>query len=201
MKYYKISEGALKELIRESKFLDALEAGGVDNWCGYEMVEDEDVEVSEEDYENEDAEHVTTEFRNSNMSDQELLQYVVDNVYANLESELDTDKYKIEGVGATYVSQEYLDELEFLAETAGATGDRKFVQRLDKPEKATYIRSGKLQEIAEYCEENEIAYVIFDDELTGMQQRNIEKVIKCGSVIDRTSLILEIFGDPFFGIA
>ena len=88
---------------------------------------------------------------------------------------------------------EYLDELEFLAETAGATGDRKFVQRLDKPEKATYIRSGKLQEIADYCEENEIAYVIFDDELAGMQQRNIEKVIKCGSVIDRTSLILEIF--------
>lgn len=88
---------------------------------------------------------------------------------------------------------EYLDELEFLAETAGAVGDRKFVQRLDKPEKATYIRSGKLQEIAEYCEENEIEYVIFDDELTGMQQRNIEKVIKVGHVIDRTSLILEIF--------
>ena len=88
---------------------------------------------------------------------------------------------------------EYLDELEFLAETAGATGDRKFVQRVDKPEKATYIRSGKLEEIASYCEENEISYVIFDDELTGMQQRNIEKVIKCSSVIDRTSLILEIF--------
>lgn len=51
MKYYRISEDALKELIRESKFLDALEAGGVDNWYGYEMVEDEDVEVSEEDYE------------------------------------------------------------------------------------------------------------------------------------------------------
>ena len=88
---------------------------------------------------------------------------------------------------------EYLDELEFLAETAGAKGDKKFVQRLDKPEKATYIRSGKLQEIADYCEENEIKYVIFDDELTGMQQRNIEKVINCSSVIDRTSLILEIF--------
>ncbi|MDD5951495.1 MAG: GTPase HflX [Bacteroidales bacterium] len=88
---------------------------------------------------------------------------------------------------------EYLDELEFLAETAGAIGDRKFVQRLDKPEKATYIRSGKLQEIADYCEENCIEYVIFDDELTGMQQRNIEKVIKVGHVIDRTSLILEIF--------
>lgn len=88
---------------------------------------------------------------------------------------------------------EYLDELEFLAETAGATGDKKFVQRLDKPEKATYIRSGKLQEIASYCEENSIDYVIFDDELTGMQQRNIEKVIKTSAVIDRTSLILEIF--------
>ena len=73
---------------------------------------------------------------------------------------------------------EYLDELLFLAETAGATGDKKFVQRLDKPEKATYIRSGKLEEIAIYCEENSIAYIIFDDELTGMQQRNIEKVIE-----------------------
>jgi GTPase len=89
--------------------------------------------------------------------------------------------------------KDYLDELEFLAETAGAEGDRKFIQRLDKPEKATYIRSGKLQEIADYCEENCIEYVIFDDELTGMQQRNIEKVIKTAHVIDRTSLILEIF--------
>ncbi len=89
--------------------------------------------------------------------------------------------------------QEYLDELEFLAETAGAVGDRKFIQKVDKPEKATYIRSGKLLEIAEYCEENAIKYVIFDDELTGMQQRNIEKVIKTSVVIDRTSLILEIF--------
>ena len=92
-----------------------------------------------------------------------------------------------------YKVMEYLDELEFLAETAGATGDRKFVQRLDKPEKSTYIRSGKLEEIAAYCEENGISYVIFDDELTGMQQRNIEKIIKCAAVIDRTSLILEIF--------
>ena len=88
---------------------------------------------------------------------------------------------------------EYLDELEFLAETAGATRDKKFVQRLDRPDNATYIRSGKLQEIAEYCEVNEIRYVIFDDELSGTQQRNIEKIIKTSSVIDRTSLILEIF--------
>ena len=88
---------------------------------------------------------------------------------------------------------EYLEELQFLAETAGAVGDRKFVQRVDRPDKATYIRSGKLQEIANYCEENCIDYVIFDDELTGMQQRNIEKIIKTSAVIDRTSLILEIF--------
>lgn len=88
---------------------------------------------------------------------------------------------------------EYLDELEFLAETAGATRDKKFVQRLDRPDNATYIRSGKLQEIAVYCEQNDIRYVIFDDELSGTQQRNIEKIIKTSSVIDRTSLILEIF--------
>ncbi|MGM9736915.1 MAG: GTPase HflX [Candidatus Cryptobacteroides sp.] len=88
---------------------------------------------------------------------------------------------------------EYLDELEFLAETAGVTKDKRFVQRLDKPENSTYIRSGKLKEIAEYCENNGISYIIFDDELSGIQQRNIEKVIKCSSVIDRTSLILEIF--------
>lgn len=88
---------------------------------------------------------------------------------------------------------EYLDELEFLARTAGATPDKKFIQKVEKPDKATYIRSGKLKEIAEYCEENEIAYVIFDDELTGVQQRNVEKIIKICPVIDRTSLILEIF--------
>lgn len=89
--------------------------------------------------------------------------------------------------------KEYLDELRFLAETAGATGDREFIQKVDRPDSATYIRSGKLQEIAQYCEDNDISYVIFDDELSGIQQRNIEKIIKCSSVIDRTSLILEIF--------
>ena len=88
---------------------------------------------------------------------------------------------------------EYLEELEFLAETAGAKGDKKFVHKVDKPDGATYIRSGKLEEIAEYCKENDIDYVIFDDELTGIQQRNIEKIVKTAAVIDRTSLILEIF--------
>lgn len=88
---------------------------------------------------------------------------------------------------------EYLDELEFLARTAGAIGEKKFIQRVDKPDHSTYIRQGKLEEIATYCEENQISYVIFDDELSGTQQRNIEKTIKCSAVIDRTSLILEIF--------
>jgi len=89
--------------------------------------------------------------------------------------------------------QEYLEELKFLAETAGAIGDKFFTQRMDRPDKATYIGTGKLEEIKTYCEENEIQYVIFDDELTGTQQRNIEKQINCSDVIDRTSLILEIF--------
>ena len=89
--------------------------------------------------------------------------------------------------------KEYLDELQFLAETAGVQGEKKFLQRLERPDNATYIRSGKLEEIAQFCEDFEIKYVIFDDELTGMQQRNIEKIIKTSAVIDRTSLILEIF--------
>ena len=88
---------------------------------------------------------------------------------------------------------EYLDELQFLAETAGVQGEKKFLQRLERPDNATYIRSGKLEEIAQFCEDFEINYVIFDDELSGMQPRNIEKIIKTSAVIDRTSLILEIF--------
>jgi len=88
---------------------------------------------------------------------------------------------------------EYLEELEFLAETAGVLGDKKFIQRINKPDKSTYIGTGKLDEIRQYCEDNAISYVIFDDELSGTQQRNIEKLINCCHIIDRTSLILEIF--------
>ena len=88
---------------------------------------------------------------------------------------------------------EYLDELKFLAETAGIIGDKTFIQKVDRPDGATYIRSGKVEEIGKYCEENEIRYCIFDDELTGMQQRNIERLMQHCIVIDRTSLILEIF--------
>lgn len=89
--------------------------------------------------------------------------------------------------------REYLDELRFLAETAGIVGDKTFIQKVDRPDGATYIRSGKVEEIGRYCEENCIKYCIFDDELTGMQQRNIERMMKNIIVIDRTSLILEIF--------
>ena len=87
---------------------------------------------------------------------------------------------------------EYLDELEFLAETAGAEGDRKFIQKVDKPDSRTYIRSGKLTEIKEYIEENEIDLVIFDDELSPTQLRNIERELQI-RILDRTNLILDIF--------
>ena len=87
---------------------------------------------------------------------------------------------------------EYLDELEFLAETAGAVGVKKFIQKVDRPDSRTYIRSGKLQEIKEYCEENEIEVVIFDDELSPTQLRNIERELNI-RILDRTNLILDIF--------
>ncbi len=87
---------------------------------------------------------------------------------------------------------EYLDELEFLAETAGAIGVKKFIQKVDRADSRTYIRSGKLQEIKEYIEENEIEVVIFDDELSPTQLRNIEKELNI-RILDRTNLILDIF--------
>ena len=87
---------------------------------------------------------------------------------------------------------EYLDELEFLAETAGAIGVKKFIQKVDRPDSRTYIRSGKLLEIKEYCEENEIEVVIFDDELSPTQLRNIERELNI-RILDRTNLILDIF--------
>ena len=87
---------------------------------------------------------------------------------------------------------EYLDELEFLAETAGAIGVKKFIQKVDRPDSRTYIRSGKLIEIKQYCEENEIEVVIFDDELSPTQLRNIERELNI-RILDRTNLILDIF--------
>ena len=89
-------------------------------------------------------------------------------------------------------AKEYLDELEFLADTAGATVLKKFLQRLDRPHPVTFVGQGKLIEIAEYVKVTEADTVIFDDELTPTQLRNIEKVLEC-KVLDRTNLILDIF--------
>ena len=90
------------------------------------------------------------------------------------------------------LAEEELDELAFLADTAGLEVDRVFTQRLPQPMTSTYVGPGKLQEIAEYCEEQEIDWVIFDDELSPSQTRNIEKVLG-RRISDRTRLILEIF--------
>ena len=89
-------------------------------------------------------------------------------------------------------ANEYLDELEFLAETAGIRSVKRFTQRLAAPSAKTFIGEGKLAEIAAFVEENEIRYVIFDDELSPSQLRNLDKVFK-NKIYDRTSLILDIF--------
>lgn len=94
-------------------------------------------------------------------------------------------------------TKEYLDELEFLAETAGATTAKRFTQRLDGPSSVTYVGKGKIEEIRDYIiaeeeAERAIDLVIFDDELSAKQLRNIEKEINV-RVVDRTNLILDIF--------
>lgn len=90
--------------------------------------------------------------------------------------------------------KEYLDELAFLAETAGLVPDKRYVQRLDMPDAVTFVGAGKLREISEYVldEDNQVGVVIFDDELSAKQIRNIEKELKL-RILDRTSLILDIF--------
>ncbi|MFY8108317.1 MAG: GTPase HflX [Bacteroidia bacterium] len=89
-------------------------------------------------------------------------------------------------------AEEYLEELAFLALTAGAEVKNKYLQRLSYPNPRTYIGEGKLQEIAEYVTAHEIDMVIFDDELTPSQIRNLEQTIKC-KILDRSNLILDIF--------
>lgn len=90
------------------------------------------------------------------------------------------------------LSKEYLDELAFLAETYGLSTVRAFTQKLDKPDKSTFIGKGKLSEIKNFVSENKIDVVIFDDELSPSQQRNLEKELG-KKILDRTTLILEIF--------
>ena len=88
--------------------------------------------------------------------------------------------------------KDYLNELSFLAETAGGVVSKKFIQRIDKPNPKTFIGSGKLLEIQVFCKKNDISSVIFDDELSPTQQLNLEKYLKA-KIIDRTGLILDIF--------
>jgi len=90
------------------------------------------------------------------------------------------------------ISKEYLDELEFLAVTAGAKTIKRFTQKLQHPDRRTFVGKGKLEEIAEYVEENDIDLVIFDDDLTGKQTNILEEELK-RKIIDRSTLILDIF--------
>ena len=101
-------------------------------------------------------------------------------------------------VGVIYGTQteaqvkEYLEELAFLAETAGATAVTRYIQKLPHPDSRTFIGKGKLEEIKKYLEGKDIGLIIFDDELTGSQIQNIEKILDI-KVIDRSDLILDIF--------
>ena len=94
-------------------------------------------------------------------------------------------------------TKEYLDELEFLADTAGAVTVKRFTQKVAGPNSVTYIGTGKLEEIRQFIKDkedegNEVGMVIFDDELSAKQLRNIEKCLQV-KILDRTSLILDIF--------
>ena len=88
--------------------------------------------------------------------------------------------------------KENLDELEFLALTAGARSEKRFTQRLERANSRTYVGTGKLEEIKSYINEHEIKLVIFDDELSPSQLRNLERELQC-RILDRTNLILDIF--------
>ena len=88
--------------------------------------------------------------------------------------------------------QEYLDELEFLTYTAGGEVVKRYTQKMDRPDPKTFIGSGKIEEVRSYVNEHEVGTVVFDDELSPAQQKNIERVLDC-KVLDRTNLILDIF--------
>lgn len=89
--------------------------------------------------------------------------------------------------------REYLDELEFLTFTAGGQVVKRFSQKMERPNPKTFVGTGKIEEIHQYVKENEISTLIFDDELTPSQQKNISKVIVECKILDRTHLILDIF--------
>ena len=89
-------------------------------------------------------------------------------------------------------SKEYLDELEFLTYTAGGDVVKRFTQKMTQPNPKTFIGTGKMEEVTNFVKENEIGTVIFDDELSPAQERNISKILNC-KILDRTNLILDIF--------
>ncbi|AEH01015.1 MULTISPECIES: GTPase HflX [unclassified Lacinutrix] len=89
-------------------------------------------------------------------------------------------------------SKEYLDELEFLTYTAGGDVKKRFTQKMDMPNPKTFIGTGKMEDVRQYIEANNISTAIFDDELSAAQERNISKILNC-KVLDRTNLILDIF--------
>src|SRR5674536_66256 len=101
-------------------------------------------------------------------------------------------------IGVLYHGQEesevedYLEELSFLTETAGADPVKRFIQKLDVPNPRTFVGSGKIKELGLFVSENKIDIAIFDDELTPSQLRNIEEALGC-RILDRTNLILDIF--------
>jgi GTPase len=113
---------------------------------------------------------------------------------------IETDKQQERAilVGIIYPGQEdseikeFLDELAFLTETAGAEAVKRFIQRLDSPNPKTFVGAGKIEEIATFISDNNIDLAIFDDELSPSQLRNIEKELGC-RILDRTNLILDIF--------
>ena len=89
-------------------------------------------------------------------------------------------------------SKEYLDELEFLTYTAGGDVVKRFTQKMTQPNPKTFIGTGKMEEVTNFVKENEVGTVIFDDELSPAQERNISKILNC-KILDRTNLILDIF--------
>lgn len=89
-------------------------------------------------------------------------------------------------------SKEYLDELEFLTFTAGGYAIKRFTQKMDMPNPKTFIGTGKMEDVRQFIEDNDIGTAIFDDELSAAQERNISKILNC-KVLDRTNLILDIF--------
>ncbi len=113
-----------------------------------------------------------------------------------IEEEQEQEFCLLVGVAHSRISEaealEHLDELRFLAETAGAETERMFLQNLPKPNPKTYVGSGKIEEIRDYVRSKDITLVIFDDELSPSQLRNIEKILEC-KILDRTILILDIF--------